>query len=186
MELKFSDFIIFSRFPDGHDIDTGEYGFEGDLGRGGIYMAFAGEEKNNRFIPSRLLYIGKAEDTTNTLGKRINEHGYILTGQTESDHVRWRKMAKLGRNESIGYCYAALDDMTSIEDIESKLIYNNQPPCNIKKKKTDCSSEKCPNFKVTFQKEYDCIKNIIGNDTLQSFLRNNLISLNDFLKNNSK
>ena len=172
MTLIFRPFIAFKDIPDGHDIDTGEYGFADDLAKGGIYMAFAGEAREDSFIPSKLLYIGKAETPANSLGKRINEHGQVLTGEHESDHSKWRREAHLDRNESIGYCYVALDDMTHVEDIESKLIFNNQPPCNIDKKNKDCSSELCPYFKVSFHDEYACTKWIIGNDTLQSFLRN--------------
>lgn len=174
MELKFGEILAFCKIPDGNDIDTGEYGFAGDLAKGGIYMAFAGEIRNDKFVPSRLLYIGKAEDNTNSLGKRIDEHGRVLKGQSESDHARWRRIAKLGGNESIGYCYAALDDMKHIDDIESKLIYNNQPPCNDKKKENDCSSDKCPFFRISFQHEYACTKHIVGNDSIKSFLRGQL------------
>lgn len=186
MNLHFGDFIPFSKIPDGNDIDTGEYGFYGDLANGGIYMAFAGERRDDYFIPSRLLYIGKAENTTNSLGKRINEHGDILKGKSESDHARWRRLAKLDGNESIGYCYAVLGDMEHIDDIESKLIFNNQPICNDKKKETDYSSDKCPYFKVSFQSEYACTKQIVGNDTLQSFLRNNITPLDKHINRTNK
>jgi len=178
MELKFGEIFAFSKIPDGNDIDTGEYGFVGDLAKGGIYMAFAGEFRNDIFSPSRLLYIGKAETPNNSLGKRINEHGEFSTSFIESDHSRWRRIAKLGRNESIGYCYAAFDDMNHIDDIESKLIYNNQPPCNDKKKENDCSSDKCPFFRISFQHEYACTKHIVGNDSIKSFLRGQLSQVN--------
>lgn len=171
MELNFSNFIPFASFPDGTDIDTGEQGYNYGLEKGGIYLAFAGIMSNQYFQPSRLLYIGKAEDNTNCLGKRINEHGVPQTNQFESDHARWRREQKLKPNERIGYCYAVVDDMATIADIENKLIYINQPPCNSKGKENDCSSFSCPSITLKFPNKFAATQQLKGyNNTLDSWL----------------
>lgn len=140
MKLQFSTIIPFDKIPDGHDIDSGSFEYTGGLEKGGIYMAFSITEFNNEIIIGKLLYIGKAESPSNCLGKRINEHGQPQTGQITSDHARWRKNTKLSALHKIGYCYAPLDDMTHIKDIENKLIWINQPECNTLGKESDCSS----------------------------------------------
>ena len=171
MELKFSNFIPFYSFPDGTDIDTGEQGYNSGLEKGGIYLACAGVMSDQYFQPSRLLYIGKAEDSTNCLGKRINEHGQPQTHQPESDHVRWRREQRLKPNEIIGYCYAVVDDMATLADIENKLIYINQPPCNSKGKENDCSSFSCPSITLKFPHKFVAAQQLKGYDnTLDSWL----------------
>ncbi|MBD5379280.1 MAG: hypothetical protein HDR74_05215 [Bacteroides sp.] len=171
MELEFSNFIPFDSFPDGTDIDTGEQGYNSGLEKGGIYLAFAGVKSDQYFQPKRLLYIGKAEDRTNCLGKRINEHGQPQTYQRESDHARWRREQRLNPNEVIGYCYAVVDDMTNLADIEYKLIYINQPPCNSKGKENDCSSSSCPSITLKFPHEFASTQQLKGYDnTLDSWL----------------
>ncbi len=171
MQLEFSKFIPFASFPDGTDIDTGEQGYNSGLEKGGIYLAFAGVISNQYFQPSRLLYIGKAEDNTNCLGKRINEHGVPQTNQFESDHVRWRREQKLKPIEVIGYCYAVVEDMTNLADIENKLIYKNQPPCNRKGKETDCSSSSCPPITLKFPYEFASTRQLKGYGVFEWWLR---------------
>ncbi|MCM1441122.1 MAG: hypothetical protein NC131_18260 [Roseburia sp.] len=170
MELEFSNFIPFADFPDGTDIDTGVQGFNSGLEKGGIYLAYAGVTSGGYFQPKRLLYIGKAEDRTNCLGKRINEHGQPQTYQPESDHVRWRREQRLKPNEVIGYSYAVVDDMTNIADIENKLIYKNQPPCNYKGKKQDCSSPSCPPITQKFPYEFASTRQLKGYGILEAWL----------------
>ena len=171
MKLEFSKFIPFASFPDGTDIDTGEQGYNFGLDKGGIYLAFAGVMSNQYFQPSRLLYIGKAEDNTNCLGKRINEHGVLQTNQFESDHARWRREQKLKPIEVIGYCYAVVDDMTNLADIENKLIYKNQPPCNRRGKEKDCSSYSCPPITLKFPHEFASTRQLKGYGVLEWWLR---------------
>lgn len=171
VELNFSKLIPFGNFPDGHDIDDGSYGFTGDLAKGGIYMAFAVSEIQGQINVEKLLYIGKAETPNNTLGKRINEHGQVLTGQKMFDHSRWRQNNDVENFQKIAYCYAYMDDMSDISDIEYKLIWLNQPPCNEKGKASDCSSDNCPSIRLQFP--FNCnVKGYIN--TLMDHLKRSL------------
>lgn len=137
MDLNFSELIPFETLRD----NAGNYP---GLDEGGIYVAYAVSDIKGTISPDKLLYIGKAESSTNSLGKRIKEHGDIPSGKTYSDHDRWRRNNYLDKFQKIAYCYALMDDMSDIVDIEKKLIWLNQPCANSQNKDRDNSSAECP------------------------------------------
>lgn len=94
----------------------------------GIYVAFVCNklmDKNGYYNCTRIAYIGKAEGANN-LRKRIQEH-------FNNDHFQWAKECQLSRTETFVYTYAVFDD-PRLADVESALIYNNQPMVNIQHK----------------------------------------------------
>lgn len=110
MKLEFGKFIPFNDFPDGGILDTGQEEYSDGLEKGGIYMAFAYDKADSTKLPKRLLYIGKADDSSNSLGKRINEHGRPKADGSPSDHSQWVESGWIERGEGIIYCAAPLDD----------------------------------------------------------------------------
>lgn len=141
MDLSFSELIPFETLKDNSDRYP-------DLDKGGIYVAYAVSEIDGSITPENLLYIGKAEYPSNNLGKRIKEHDTAPTGKTYSDHGRWRQNKYLDRFQKIAYCYAPMDDMSNIEDIEKKLIWLNKPCANSDNKNRDNSSVNCPTINI--------------------------------------
>lgn len=90
----------------------------------GIYVAFVCNrfvDKEGYYNCTRIAYIGKAEGTNN-LRKRIQEH-------FNNDHPQWAKECQLSKTEIFVYTYAVFDDLR-LADVESALIYNNQPIVN--------------------------------------------------------
>lgn len=94
----------------------------------GIYIAFVCNklvDRNGNYNCSRIAYIGKAEGTNN-LRKRINEH-------FENDHKQWATVCGLSSQETFVYVYAIFNDRR-LADVESALIYKNQPIVNTQQK----------------------------------------------------
>lgn len=89
----------------------------------GIYVAFV-YDTNDKGI-HRTAYIGKAEGTNN-LRKRIQEH-------FDNEHSKWAKTYKLSDTETFVYVYAVFDD-SILADVESALIFKNQPIINVQHK----------------------------------------------------
>lgn len=92
--------------------------------KNGIYVAFACIPRDDMYLVKRILYIGKA-DGTNNLQKRIKEH-------IRDDHEQWRKIY-MTPSELIVYCYAEFDSQY-LPDVESALIFKNQPYANVEHK----------------------------------------------------
>lgn len=96
--------------------------------RNGIYVAFVCNKlltKEGRYTCKRIAYIGKAEGT-NDLRKRIQEH-------IDNDHEQWTKKCQLTPGETFVYVYAVFED-PRLADVESALIYKNQPISNTQHK----------------------------------------------------
>lgn len=98
---------------------------------GGIYFVYAGPLSRGegwfRIQPARLLYIGEAkslyERHNDEYGNPIHEH--------YKDFV-----ASLKQGETLVYAFARVPNVYLRKTIESALIYNFQPPINIKQKQT--------------------------------------------------
>lgn len=94
----------------------------------GIYVAFVCNklvDRDGYYRCSRIAYIGKAEGSNN-LRKRIREH-------FDEDHQRWAQICQLSANETFVYTYAISEDLR-LADVESALIYQNQPIVNTQHK----------------------------------------------------
>lgn len=94
----------------------------------GIYVAFVcgkSTDNNGDYPCSQIAYIGKAK-STNNLRKRIQEH-------FDNDHSEWAEKCKLSDTETFVYTYSVFDD-PRLSDVESALIFNNQPIVNIQHK----------------------------------------------------
>jgi len=94
----------------------------------GIYVAFVCNkmtDHNGDYLCSHIAYIGKAEGTNN-LRKRIQEH-------FDNDHSEWAEKCKLSDTETFVYTYSVFDD-PRLSDVESALIFKNQPIVNIQHK----------------------------------------------------
>ena len=94
----------------------------------GIYVAFVCSKLVDRdgcYRCSRIAYIGKAEGTNN-LRNRIQQHFH-------EDHENWAQRCRLSANETFVYTYAVFQD-DRLADVESALIYQNQPIVNIQHK----------------------------------------------------
>ena len=92
--------------------------------RNGLYVAFVCDKlltKEGCYTCKRIAYIGKAEGT-NDLHKRIQEH-------FDNDHELWAEKCRLSPYETFVYVYAIFED-TRLADVESALIYRNQPIIN--------------------------------------------------------
>lgn len=89
----------------------------------GIYVAFVckASTEEDSFDCTRIAYIGKAEGSNN-LRKRIQEH-------ISNDHDSWAKSCELSDGEFFMYTYAVFDD-SRLADVESALIFRNQPIVN--------------------------------------------------------
>lgn len=90
----------------------------------GIYVAFVCNkfvDENGCYTCKRIAYIGKAEGTNN-LRKRIQEH-------FKNDHEQWAKKCQLLSCETFVYIYSIFED-SRLADVESALIYKNQPIIN--------------------------------------------------------
>lgn len=93
--------------------------------RAGIYVAFVCKklvDRDGYYVCSRIAYIGKAEGSDN-LRKRIQQH-------FDMDHKRWTQLCQLSSDETFVYAYAIFED-SRLADVESALIYENQPVANV-------------------------------------------------------
>ena len=168
--LNFSDF-----FP--YDNDTSSLDFSKDPGseilskdNGGIYIAVTYIDREGLIVPQKLLYVGKAQSSSNNLKKRMEEHGKVSEGKAFKDHTIWLNKLGLKADSPIAYSFAVLNDLDKILDIENKLIYKNQPIGNEEGKSVDLSSDKCPYIECKLPQEYEENINLIGYSTLDKFL----------------
>lgn len=98
--------------------------------RHGIYVAFACFDRGEEYECSSLVYIGKAEGTDD-LRSRVADH-VNGNNQPKNERQKFWEQEYCKNGEVIVYVYAEHEE--DLGDIESALIYKNQPEANIHSK----------------------------------------------------
>lgn len=104
-----------------------ENGIEEVPEEAGLYVVFVCKESATSYNCEQIAYIGKADKTkTSNLRERIRSH---ISGDFKS----WKKLCGMTDEEIFVFCYAVYSDVL-LSDVESALIYRNQPIVNIQNK----------------------------------------------------
>lgn len=93
----------------------------------GLYVVFVCKESAIGYSCKQIAYVGKADKSeTSNLRERMREH-------IRDDFKNWKGICGMTDDEIFVFCYAVYDDAL-LSDVESALIYRNQPIINIQNK----------------------------------------------------